>query len=305
MRKSGRLSSIQRAQREVIDVPVVESLPTGNAPIGAILVDLGLLRLDQAERVLDIQRERGGRFGEVAVTLGFTTRPQLEMALAIQRGAPILLPDDRQRMGAPLRTMLDDTRLMRAYTDVRTQLELRWFGDDPERRALAVISDAPGDGRTVATAALGLLLAMTGRRVLLVDACVDVPRLAEVVGGTRPVIGLGEALARPESALRLPSSFESIELAVLAPQEAALGPDAPASRGFASLLATMVAGWDAVLVDTPALSLDRRSLAVAVRCSGALVLARIGRTPLARMEDLRRLLGDSGVDAVGVLANRF
>lgn len=305
MRKSGRLSSIDRAKREVIDVPVVETLPSGNAQIGAIMVDLGLIRLEQAERVLDLQRERGGRFGEVAVSLGFATRPQLEMALAIQRGAPILLPDDRQRMGAPLRAVLEDATLARAYTDVRTQLELRWFGDDPERRALAILGDAPGDGRTVATAALGLLLAMTGRRVLLVDACVDVPRLAEVVGGTRPPIGLGEALARPESALRLPSSFESIELAVLAPQGAALGADAPASRGFASLLATMVAGWDAVLVDTPALSLDRRSLAVAVRCSGALVMARIGRTPLSRMEDLRRLLGDSGVEPVGVIANRF
>jgi hypothetical protein len=34
-------------------------------------------------------------------------------------------------------------------------------------------------------------------------------------------------------------------------------------------------------------------------------VARVGRTRMARMEELRRLLADSGVEAVGVLANRF
>ena len=305
MPKLNRLAAIGTPDRETVVATLAEPAASGNAQIGAIMVDLGLIRLEQAECVLEMQRERGGRFGDVAVSLGFSTRQQLDMALALQRGAPVLLPHDRREMGPALRAVIDDIALSRAYTDARTQLELRWFGDDPERTALAVLGDAPGDGRTLATAALGLLLARTGRRVLLIDTCIDAPKLAEVVGGIQPALGLADALARPESALRLPSSFESVELSVLAPKGAGLGADAPASRGFASMLATLVSGWDAILIDTPALSLDRRSLAVAVRCSGALVLARIGRTPLARMEALRRLLADSGVEAVGVLANRF
>ena len=305
MPKLNRLSAIGTTDHEPSATPLADPAPSGNAQIGAIMIDLGVIRLEQAERVLEMQRERGGRFGDVAVSLGFSTRPQLDMALALQRGAPVLLPDDRRQMGAGLRAVIDDVALSRAYTDARTQLELRWFGDDPERTALAVLGDAPGDGRTLATATLGLLLAMTGRRVLLIDTCIDAPRLAEVVGGVRPALGLADALARPESALRLPSSFESVELSVLAPNGAGLGADASASRGFASMLATLVGGWDAILVDTPALSLDRRALSVAVRCSGALVLARIGRTRVARLDELRRLLADSGVEAVGVLANRF
>lgn len=305
MLKPSRLSSISRTELDDVGGFAVGHSHGANTQIGAIMIDLGLMRLEQAERVLELQRERGGRFGDVAVALGFTTRPQLDMALALQRGTPVLLPEDRQQMGAPLRALIGDAALMRAYTDARTQLELRWFGEDPERRALAVISDAPRDGRTVATAALGLLLAMTGRRVLLIDACIDAPRLAEVVGGRRPPICLGAAIAQPESALRLPSSFASVELSVLAPQDTSLDADVSASRGFASMLATLVAGWDAVLVDTPALSVDRRALSIAVRCSGALVLARVGRTRMAKMETLRVLLADSGIEAVGVLANRF
>lgn len=305
MPKLNRVASIGTTDRENAVAPLAEPAPSGNAQIGAIMIDLGLIRLEQAECVLEMQRERGGRFGDVAVSLGFATRQQLDMALALQRGAPVLLPHDRHEMGPALRAVIDDMALSRAYTDARTQLELRWFGGDPERTALAVLGDAPGDGRTLATATLGLLLAMTGRRVLLIDTCIDAPRLAGVVGGIQPALGLGDALARPESALRLPSSFESVELSVLAPKGAGLGADASASRGFASMLATLVSGWDAILVDTPALSLDRRSLSVAVRCSGAVVLARIGRTRLSRMEELRRLLADSGVEAVGVLANRF
>lgn len=305
MLKSTHLSSISRTEPDDFGRFAVGQPQSANAQIGAIMIDLGLMQLDQAERVLELQRERGGRFGDVAISLGLATRPQLEMALALQRGTPSLLPDDRQQMSEPLRALMSDTVLMRAYTDARTQLELRWFSDQPERCALAVLSDAPGDGRTVATAALGLLLAMTGRRVLLIDACIEAPQLAETVGGRRAPIGLGDALARPESALRVPSSFSSIELSVLGPQDSSLGADAPASRGFASMLATLAVGWDAVLIDTPALSVDRRALSVAVRCSGALVLARIGRTRMAKMETLRVLLGDSGVEAVGVLANRF
>ena len=289
-------------------------LPTGIAPpersvdaqrrIGAILVDQGALRIEEADRVLDVQRERGGRFGDIAVSLGFATPEQVQRALARQRGTPQLLPDDRVRLGPAVRAALDDPALMRAYTDARTQLELRWFGDDPERRALAVIGDAASEGRTFATCMIGLLLSMTGRRVLLVDACVSAPALQATLGGTPAPIGLAEAIGQPEAALSLPSALDSVDLAVLGRQDAPLGDEAIASRAFGTMIGTLSGAWDAILVDTPPWSVDRRALSVAVRCSGALIVARLGVTPLHRLETTRRMLADAGVETVGALARR-
>jgi protein-tyrosine kinase len=272
--------------------------------IGAILVDQGALGIDAAERVLEVQRERGGRFGDIAVSLGFVSPQQVLRALARQRGTPQLFPDDRARLAPAIRAALDDAALMRAYTDARTQLELRWFGDDPEHRAMAVIGCAPGEGRTFTTCLLGLLLAMTGRRVLLIDACVAAPGTRAMLGGQPAALGLDEAISRPETAFALPSALDSVDIAVLEARHGTLGEDVIASRAFASMLEALTTAWDAILVDTPAASMDRRALSAAVRCGGALFVTRLGASPLAHLEGLRKALVDAGVELVGALTRR-
>ncbi len=273
--------------------------------IGAIMIDLGMLDVDQAERVLEVQRASGERFGDIAVSLGYLRGPQLAVALARQRGTPTLLPDDLGKLSEELRAILDEPKSLRAYTDARTQLELRWFDDMVERRIMAVISDGPAEGRTLSTAVLGLLLAMTGRRVLLIDACVEAPRLASHFGATANESSMVNAMHRPELMVHLPASLESLDLTVLSSVAGDLASDAVSSRSFAALLGEAANHWDAVLVDTPAWSTNRNALAVSVRCSGVVVVARIGHTRLARLESMRRHLADAGIERIGAIAQHF
>jgi len=277
----------------------------GQRRIGAIMIDLGLLQVEQAEQVLDIQRGEGGRFGDLAVSLGFLRKEQVMVALARQRALPTLMPDDLARLDSDLRSAIEDSGSLRAYTDARTQLELRWFDDAPERRTLAVISDGPREGRTLTASAVGLLLAMTGRRVLLIDACAGSGRLASIFGVEKKSLSLSEAISSPDRALRLKSTLDSLDLAVLSAHEKEFNADTAASRGFASLLATVAGHWDAVIVDTPAWSVDRTAFAVSVRCSGALISVRLGHSRLDGLSAIRRHLADGGVERIGAVVQRF
>ena len=273
--------------------------------IGAIMIDLGLIDIEQAGRILEVQRDRGGRFGDIAVSMGYANAAQLALALARQRGVPGLLPGDLSRLSEALRAVMDTPRVLQAYSDARTQLELRWFDDTPERRLLAVISDAPSEGRTLTTAAIGLLLAMTGRRVLLIDACVEAPNLASHFGHTKAEWSLVDALNRPGELADAPASLEFLDLTVLSAAPGDLPPDIIPSRAFAGVMTAAASHWDAVLVDTPAWSVSRNALAVAVRCSGALSIARVGRSRLSNLEGMRRDLADAGVERVGAMAHLF
>lgn len=273
--------------------------------IGAIMIDLDLIDIEQAGRILEVQRDRGGRFGDIAVSLGYASGPQLALALARQRGVPSLLPGDLSRLSETLRAVMDHPKVLQAYSDARTQLELRWFDETPERRMLAVISDAPSEGRTLTTATLGLLLAMTGRKVLLIDACVEAPNLASHFGVQKSAPSLVDALSRPGDLADAPTTLEFLDLTVLSAAPGDLPVDIIPSRAFAGVMTAAASHWDAVLVDTPAWSVSRNALAVAVRCSGALSIARVGRSRLSNLESMRRHLADAGVERVAALAHLF
>lgn len=57
---------------------------TGNT-IGALALRLGVLTLDQIDRILDLQEEDRRRFGELAVHLGYITNDQVQRLIDLQK----------------------------------------------------------------------------------------------------------------------------------------------------------------------------------------------------------------------------
>lgn len=57
---------------------------TGNT-IGAIALRLGILDLDQIDRILDQQEDDRRLFGEIAVALEFVTQDQVDRLISLQR----------------------------------------------------------------------------------------------------------------------------------------------------------------------------------------------------------------------------
>jgi hypothetical protein len=60
--------------------------PPGPAPLGAILVQRGVLTPDQLAAALAEQKRSGGQLGEIIVRLGFALPPMIGQALATQHG---------------------------------------------------------------------------------------------------------------------------------------------------------------------------------------------------------------------------
>jgi len=67
-----------------------------NKPLGQILKLMELLNEGHIQEALQIQRKQGGLLGEILVALGYASRDEILLALAVQKGV-----DPEPGEGAP------------------------------------------------------------------------------------------------------------------------------------------------------------------------------------------------------------
>jgi protein-tyrosine kinase len=153
---------------------------TADRAIGAIMAESRGLSPQQIDRILAYQREKGMRFGEAAVALGYASTDDVLYALSQQFHYPYA-PEER-RKSSPELVVLNQpfTAQAEAFRAVRSQVTMR-LGTD-ERRAIAVVSPDSGDGKTFFAANLACTLAQLGGRTLVVDADLRGPRQHAVFG---------------------------------------------------------------------------------------------------------------------------
>jgi Mrp family chromosome partitioning ATPase len=279
------------------EVVALHSVPT----VGALLVDMNRLTQAQAEEVLVLHRQRGEKFGRTAVSLGYISESDLQVALARQQGLHVLFPHDRAALAPSIRDMLDDGGTYTNLQHARAQLELRWFDETSERRCLAVVSAQKGDGRSHFVACMGLLLAQQGLRVLLIDAVVNNPTLGALLGAAADG---GPTKAGPSGLDRAVSPLDSVELSVLTLADAGLGVDGLYSQAFARTLSEAASQFDAVLIDTPPAAQHVEAITIATRASGAVSLVRLHRTKAHDHAALAQQLREAGVEHLGSIALR-
>jgi hypothetical protein len=61
-----------------------------NKQLGELLIDQGIIKREQLEKALEVQKEKGGLIGEILVDLGFTKEQDIAQALTAQYGFPYL-----------------------------------------------------------------------------------------------------------------------------------------------------------------------------------------------------------------------
>jgi capsular exopolysaccharide synthesis family protein len=166
---------------------------------------------------------------------------------------------------------------------------LRFAGDEPPR-SVVVTSPLPEEGKSMVACNLAVALAESGLRVVLADADLRGSRLADGLGvensaGLSDVLSDGRALEEvlqrwgPESLFVLPSGTGSRNPSALL-----------TSPRMASLLRELEQRADIVLFDAPAVLSATDAAILARRCTGALLVARYGRTRRERLaETVERL----------------
>ena len=271
--------------------------------LGSILVENGKIDSSDIEPILDVQRVRGLRFGEAALSLRLITRDDLRNAVAKQYGLPHLLPGSEginsELVGAyePFHPRAEEMRAL------RTQLLIRWSNAQVRHRMLAVVSPGSGEGRSYVAANLAVAFAQLGERTLLIDADLRAPRQHRIFN-VADRTGLSAVLSgRADRGAVVPvPQFGTLSLLPAGacppnPQELLLRP------ALAALLGELRNEFDVILFDTPPASLYADAQSLAFRAGSAIVLARKDHTSIDDTASTIRALTDTGTRVVGTVFN--
>ena len=138
--------------------------------IGAILIDAGKLSVEDAERALLFSRNESMRFGDAAIKLGLIRPADVQYALSLQFQYPYLVSDDRKLSPELVAAYAPFSKGVEALRVLRSQLMLRWFGMEPRRKSLAIVSALRSEGRSYFAANLAVVFSQLGEHTLLIDA---------------------------------------------------------------------------------------------------------------------------------------
>jgi chain length determinant protein tyrosine kinase EpsG len=273
--------------------------------IGAILIKAGRLTRENAERILVLQRVQGLRFGDAAIQLGLLTQSDIEFALSRQFVYPYLLrgeSDVSEHMVAAYAPFSTQVETLRA---LRSQLILRWFDSNPNRKAMAIVSAARNEGRSFIAANLAVVFSQLGERTLLIDADMRNPcqhklfRLGNRIGLSAVLSGRGG----PEAILRIPSL---LDLSVL---PAGAQPPNPlellARPQFPQLLKELALKFDVILLDSPAAAEYADAQTLTVHAGAALIVARKNTTRMWQVRGVSDTVTQASATVVGSVLNDF
>jgi protein-tyrosine kinase len=287
-------------------VSMLSGAPRVTRSLGGILIDSGLLKPEDAERVLLVQKEHNLRFGDAAVRLGLLSEADIQYALSRQFAYAYLrkTPGDKKPVSDELVAAYEPfSSRVEELRAIRSQLMLRWFDKADQRQVLTVVGAERGEGRSHLAANLAVVFSQLGERTLLVDADLRHPRQHEIFY-LENKIGFSTVLSgrsREEAIVRIP------DLAGLCVLPAGPVPPNPLELlnrlNFDEFLIQAKSTFDVVIIDTPALSVGEDAAMVAVRTGAALAVARSSQTRQSSFADMVQGLMNAGVSVVGSVLN--
>jgi chain length determinant protein tyrosine kinase EpsG len=278
--------------------------PDGKS-IGALLMDGGKLRLEDAERILRMQREHKLRFGEAAVKLGLVSEADIEVALSRQYDYPYLRQNNPALSAELVAAYQPFSQQMEALRGLRSQLMLRWFDSDGKRKALAVASPDRGEGRSFIAANLAVVFSQLGEHTLLIDADMRNPRQHSLFK-LENSIGLSAVLSGRGGLDSVQRIGALVDLSVLPAGALPPNPQELLARPlFSRLLEELADEFDVIVIDTPAGDKYADVQTIAARAGGALMVVHTDVTRLKPARDLAQNISEAGATVIGAVMNTF
>jgi len=175
----------------------------------------------------------------------------------------------------------------------------------PDRpfKVLLVASTGPREGKTTAAINIGITMAQSGSRVLIVDGDLRRPRLHRTFG-----VPSGKGLSTlilGETAIEESVKSTGIERLHLLP--AGPVPPNPAellqSERYAEALAALGERYDRIIIDSPPVGVVTDALVMSTRADGVMMVLRSGVTPKKAAYRGRRALADLKAHIYGAVLN--
>jgi receptor protein-tyrosine kinase len=273
--------------------------------IGAILVDSGALTRQAVERILELQREKGGRFGDAGKALGLIEQRDIDFALSRQFDYPYLRRGESRVSEAVTAAYEPASPQVEALRALRSELMLHWFSEDAAHKSVTVVSEARGDGRSYIAANLAVVLSQLGGRTLLIDADLRNPS-QHALFGLENRIGLSAVLAGRAGAEAVQRVAELGSLSVLPSGVAPPNPQELLARPtFGVLLERLAAHVDFILIDTPPAAESADAQTVAARAGAALFVMRKNQSRLWRVQAIAESVARTRTAVLGAVLNDF
>jgi capsular exopolysaccharide synthesis family protein len=218
-------------------------------------------------------------------------------------GAPVLagVPYDSDAKDGPM-TLITEGHSPRFEALRQLRTNLQYVDVDRPVKTLVVTSAMPGEGKSSTACGLAMLLADTGRRVLILDADLRRPRIADYLG-LEGAAGLTTVLAGKvkidEVLQRFGEHLWVLPSGALPPNPSEL----LGSQHMADLLDELRGAFDTIVIDCPPLLPVTDAAVVAARADGALLMARSRRTTTAQVTGAVRALRSVDARLLGCVLN--
>lgn len=186
-----------------------------------------------------------------------------------------------------------------AYRSLRTNL--LFVEVEGGQRTFVVTSSVAGEGKTTATANLAIALAQSGETVLLIDADLRKPKVADTLA-IEGRIGLTTVLIGEADIDDAVQDWGGTGLFVLPAGRVPPNPsELLGSRAMESLLRGLEDEFDWILIDAPPLLPVTDAAVLGTRTAGAIVVAASGKTTRGQLDGALTRLGTVDVSIAGIL----
>jgi capsular exopolysaccharide synthesis family protein len=224
--------------------------------------------------------------------------------IANQLGLPILGVIERHEVeeGSPITATLPRTPVSEAFRSLRTNIQ--FASVDKPIHTLLVTSPSPAEGKSTIAVNLGVVLAHSGRKVIVVDGDLRRPRVHKVLGITNKT-GLSDLFVQDSIHLSGIIQETSIEnLFALTTGELPPNPsELLGTEKLELILEKIKEEFDSVIVDSPPVMAVTDSAILSPKVDGVLLVVKPGVTQMAVAKQCVELLQRGGAKLLGVVLN--
>ena len=191
-----------------------------------------------------------------------------------------------------------------SYRVLRTNLQFSTV--DHQLCSIMVSSAAPGEGKSLTSANLAIIMAQAGKRVILIDADLRRPSQHRIFGLTN-VQGLSTVLlegGEQVSTVLHKGPVESLQILPSGP----LPPNPTellGSRRMHELITMLCEQYDVVILDSPPVVAVADASVLAAYVDGTLLVVDAGRTRRGQAQRCRAALRAVGANVLGAILNRY
>ncbi len=222
----------------------------------------------------------------------------LDTFAAIPRISSLSFGSNMPVLSAPSSAIVETYRLLRARID--------YAAADKPMRTLVISSSMPQEGKSTVAANLAVILAQSGKRVILVDANLRQPGLHKFFKRSNKEQGLTAALQHVDDdnldRYLVPTDVANLRLLPAGPQ-----PTNPAellgSAHLAALIDSLTARADIVLFDSSPVLSAVDPMLLAQIADATLLVVNGEHTKARELEQAHTQLGRFGVQPLGVVLN--